>query len=110
MEKNEEMNEEVMENALALKEEKLIGETTRRKTPLSLLEWIGSLFLLMVPLMNIIVALVFIAMRRKSTDRSNYMIATIVILLAVTIMGGLLYYVFGEYLIGWIKLWLLRSI
>ena len=107
MEQNEEMNENVVEN-LSL-EEKVEG-MTRRKTPLSLLEWIGSLFLLMIPLMNIVVALIFISMRRKSTDRSNYMLATIIILLAVTIISGALYYMFGDYLTDWLKLWILKKL
>jgi len=107
MEQNEEMNEKVVENVNV---EEKVEVLTRRKTPLSLLEWIGSLFLLMIPFMNIVVALIFITMRRKSTDRSNYMLATIVILMAVTIIGGALYYMFGDYLIGWFKLWILNTL
>ena len=108
MEQNEEMKENEVGENFSL-EEKFEG-VKRRKTPLSLLEWIGSLFLLMIPLMNVFVALIFIMMRRKSIDRSNYMIATIVILIATSIIVGGLYYLFGEYLTDWLKLWILKTI
>lgn len=85
-------------------------ETTKRKTALTVLEWIGSLFLLTVPLVNVMAAFLFIVMRKKSEDRSNYMLALLLLLLSIAIMAISCYVIFGSYLIDWLKLWLMQNL
>jgi len=75
----------------------VVKETVYEK-PLSYLEWVGSVFLLSIPLINIITSIVFIFLRGKSKNRSNYVIASLVITLSFLILIAMVLFVFKDYL------------
>lgn len=71
-------------------EEKIILEK-----PLNLLEWIGSLFLLLIPGVNLFTAIAFLCQKKKSKNRFNFILASFVIILSTCIIFLLLYFVLG---------------
>ena len=81
----------------------------KKSTPeksLTVLEWIGTIFLLCIPAINIVSALVFLCQRRKSKTRSNFIIAMLVLMISMTMILGILYYFFGSRVVEEvIKIW-----
>lgn len=66
--------------------------------PLSYLEWVGSVFLLSIPFVNIISSIAFIFLRRKSKNRSNYVIASLMISFSFLILIAIILFIFRDYL------------
>ncbi len=74
-----------------------IKETVYEK-PLSYLEWVGSVFLLSIPFINVISTIAFIFLRKKSKNRSNYVIASLMITFSFIILLAIIMFVFRDYL------------
>jgi hypothetical protein len=79
-------------------EESIVVKETVYEKPLSYLEWVGSVFLLTIPIVNIFSSIVFILLRGKSKDRSNYVIASLVITVSTLIMTAIVLFVFKDYI------------
>lgn len=74
---------------------KKVEEKIQLEKPLNLLEWIGSLFLLLIPGVNLLTAIVFLFQKKKSKNRFNFILASFVIILSTCIIFLLLYFVLG---------------
>jgi hypothetical protein len=79
-------------------EESIVVKETVYEKPLSYLEWVGSVFLLTIPIVNIFSSIVFILLRGKSKNRSNYVIASLVITVSTLIMTAIVLFVFKDYI------------
>ena len=79
-------------------EESIVVKETVYEKPLSYLEGVGSVFLLTIPIVNIFSSIVFILLRGKSKNRSNYVIASLVITVSTLIMTAIVLFVFKDYI------------
>lgn len=87
------MEEITVEDGNSKKEK--VEEKSVLEKPLNLLEWIGSLFLLLIPGINVITAIVFLCQKKKSRNRFYFILASFVIILSTCIIFLLLYFILG---------------
>lgn len=91
-----------MEDTNAIKNEQkeiqnvvdITKDTTER--PLNILEWIGTLFLLLTPGLNIFSGLIFLILRRKNISRSNFVMACSLLIVSFIIMIGITIFICGD--------------
>ncbi len=90
----------MQKNELVSNEERVTGETktvkVKTEMPLNTLEWIGTLFLLMVPGLNVVAGFVFLLLRKHSVGRSNFIIAGSLLFISALIIFGVTLYVCGD--------------
>ncbi len=80
-------------------EEVIIEKQTvkeQKEIPLNILEWIGTLFLLLVPGLNVIAGFVFLLLRKKSIGRSNFIMAGFLLFISAIILFGVILYICGD--------------
>lgn len=87
------MEEIKVEDGNKISEE--VEENIILEKPLNLLEWIGSLFLLLIPGINLFSAIVFLCQKKKSRNRFYFILASFVIILSTCIIFLLLYFILG---------------
>ena len=81
----QQVNTEELNICETKQDESIIVSETMYEKPLTCLEWIGSVFLLSIPFVNVVSCVVFILLRGKSKNRSNYVIASLIISLSLII-------------------------
>ena len=77
-------------------------QDTNRKRDVSILNWMGTLFLLCIPGVNLVMLFVW-AFTAKSHSKRTFVIASLIWIVILIVLGALALAFYGDQTVDWLK-------